>query len=732
MNKKEFWTLSDIQAHFPENPKTTPNNTADDSVNIWHRVTDQWQGVYGIYLAQYLSPTDSVVIDLVNVYEQDADGSRDEKPRDVAGITNATSTTTLIRKFSVKKGNLDFLKAAGVDYSDSEWIPIPHLNETGSWEPHRSLFWTAGNHGDFNLDETTLTSNTVDIDWTNHVLTVPWGVRRDDSIMFQFDYKPGLAWHFHYAPSSVDSAFYSLRTGDAITIYACGNDVDIIDFDIVVSPPTTGENRVVQKKMANSEGYYSLTPPGWVVTDKVPGMDTIQEIPFGIRSDTLLKYLEKAPEASWEFEWVGGKARPDLQTGDILKVTAQNGNVKRYYIKPNKLLKSHNANLASITWPDIPEFYKGLYGWVGDTIPNFATSKTEYILSVPLDVEGIPALVAKTQNINAKLEVERAKNLFGSAQDKTVMFTVTAQDDTTILAYKVQLEKEKDYSNIQPWLGEPFISQFVWMNDFYNTFLEIVNPGTEPLDLSNYMIVSGYAANPADAIRQAATDADFAERYRKYIPGYKWAPEAEWATNPGIAFPDANIDPMVQPGDVFALAQCYWDNPDGTSPDFIRDQIDLDLAENPWGETLAQWSSLQMWFGKVYFFKILNDSVKTGEKPATDPNDFELLDCFADNAGQWNVGGIPTGQTYGYTRKPEIHQGNPVIGGSFGTTEEDSEWVMINEQRLQGLGYPYPDWRSHTCEGIGSHFMKAYTGYLSTVASNAYKVSPGFSNAEQI
>lgn len=728
MNKKEFWTLADIQAHFPENPKQ-PDPT--DSVNIWHRLLDQWNGAYGVYLAQYLSPTDSVVIDLVNAYEWDADGSRDESPHDVAGITRATVTSTLIRKFSVKEGNLDFLSAAGLDYTDSEWIPIPHLR--GSWEMTRSLFWTAGNHGDYNLNEATLTSNTVDINWTDHVLTVPWGVRRDDSIMYQFDHKPGLAWHFDYAPSSVDSAFYSLRTGDAITIYACGNDVDIITFDIVVTPPTAGENRVVPKKMTNSNGFYYLDPPSWVVTDKIPVMDTIQEIPFGIRSDTLLKYLEKAPEANWVFEWADGKVRTDLVTGDILKVTAKNGTVKKYYIKTDRVQKSHNAYLASITWPDIPEFYKGLYGWVGDTIPTFSNSKTEYILPVPLDVEGIPALVGKTQNLNAKLEVGRAKNLFGSVDDKTVTFNVTAQDDTTTLTYTVQLEKEKDLSNVQPWVGKPFISQFVWKNDYNHTFLEIANPGTEPLDLSNYMIVSGYAANPAEAIAQnAATDTWGDARYRKYIPGYKWVTLDEWAVTPGIALPDVNIDPIVQAGDVFALGQVYWNAGTGSIPDFIKPQLDLDLANNPWGDVISQWGALEMWFGKIYLFEILNDSVKSGLKPATDPNDFQVLDCFADNAGQWTVGGIPAGQCYGYTRKPEVYQGNPVIGGSFGTTEEDSEWIMINESRLQALGYPWPNWRSHTCEGIGSHFMKAYTGYMSTVASNAYKVTPGFSNAEEI
>ena len=52
--------------------------------------------------------------------------------------------------------------------------------------------------------------------------------------------------------------------------------------------------------------------------------------------------------------------------------------------------------------------------------------------------------------------------------------------------------------------------------------------------------------------------------------------------------------------------------------------------ENPWGEAVSdngspvrKWSNSQ-W----YMFKILNDSVKLGLKPATDPNDFELIETL--------------------------------------------------------------------------------------------------------
>ena len=90
-----------------------------------------------------------------------------------------------------------------------------------------------------------------------------------------------------------------------------------------------------------------------------------------------------------------------------------------------------NASLSSITWPDIPEFYKGIYGWIGDTIPNFGPGAYNYVVQVPLDVEGVPALVAKTEQLNATVDVKRAVNLAGSTEQKTVTFTVTAEDGIT-------------------------------------------------------------------------------------------------------------------------------------------------------------------------------------------------------------------------------------------------------------------------------------------------------------
>ena len=97
------------------------------------------------------------------------------------------------------------------------------------------------------------------------------------------------------------------------------------------------------------------------------------------------------------------------------------------------------------------------------------------------------------------------------------------------------------------------------------------------------------------------------------------------------------------------------------------------------GTALKQWSGAN-W----YLFKIDNDSVKLGTKPATDPNDFTLIDVFGSGDGTDPVvGGVAIHQIIGYTRKPEIYKGNPEFKGSFGTDEATSEWTMVDEAVLQ-------------------------------------------------
>ena len=164
LNKKEFWTIADLMLHFPESP-IQPN--AMDSVTPYYHVLETWSGRDCIYLRQHISATDSVVVDQVNGVFANPNGTRAEPKlgMDVAGVTDATNQATLVRKFSVKKGNIDFETGRGQDAEESEWMPIPL--QLGHWEMMRALFWTVGNHGDYNLNPSTLTSTTVDINWTD-------------------------------------------------------------------------------------------------------------------------------------------------------------------------------------------------------------------------------------------------------------------------------------------------------------------------------------------------------------------------------------------------------------------------------------------------------------------------------------------------------------------------------------------------------------------------------------
>ncbi len=110
---------------------------------------------------------------------------------DVGGVAGAAQNSYLIRKHSVKTGNLDFSSAAGIGEDDGEWIAVKV--EGGVW---RDVMWTVGNHGAYVLDENTLQSDVADVDFASKTITVPWGTRKHDGIMHLMMRKPGIAWNY--------------------------------------------------------------------------------------------------------------------------------------------------------------------------------------------------------------------------------------------------------------------------------------------------------------------------------------------------------------------------------------------------------------------------------------------------------------------------------------------------------------------------------------------------------
>ncbi len=735
-SKKEMHELADFALHYAEPPGQPPA----DSITPGHEVLTVWNGRDCWYVRHHYSETDSAVIDQVGgVFDED-NGTNKDGAYDVAGVTEATNNSTLIRKASITSGNLNFRDGRGTDLADSEWIPVPNQGQN----PGRRIpFWTIGNHGSFVFDESTLESSTVDVDWNNSTITVPWGTQRNDSLVSQFMEKPGIAWQYHYAPAWEDSAYLAARPGDTLTVFVCGDTQQKKDFAITVAEPTADANIVVPKKGFDVEtgdygdwsaGLYSAfcrVTKGAEV-DTIKNSNNLKGIAFATRVDSLLKYLQKPDAASWEIDWVDGVERADLKHGDILKVTAENGDVKEYFIWMEEYLPSHEAHLASITWPDIPGFYKGIFGWMGDTIPNFVQTKYDYRVRVPADVDGIPALVANPVDLNQKVEMDRATNLFGTLEDRTVTFTSTAEDDTSVLTYTIVLEKDKLNKDVQPYHAEPFISEFIFWEQWSNGFVEICNPGNQPLNLSDYMFFNGYENNPATAI--SGWDS-WGDRYVKYIPGYKWtASEAEWTAERHMAVQDLNVNPIVQPGDVFVMGDIYATGQSGENW-FASEQCDIIFSRDPWGEGYGGASAARQWKGgNFYMFKILNDSIKQGLKPATDPNDFELIATFGSGDGSdYAPLGVPAQMVNSFERKPEFFQPKAGLPSeSFGSTADSSEWTMTDRLYFQQRNAGWPNEILFIADGIGAHFFNEVTIYKSTVTSIFYKVSPGYSHEEQI
>ncbi|MHB9140813.1 MAG: hypothetical protein ACYC25_02940, partial [Paludibacter sp.] len=451
ITKPELFKLADQLLYVKE-----ANSTAADTVTPYYSTMDAWNGRECWYLRHHFEVDgvkDSVVVDQVGGVFDSADGRNYDQRYDVAGVTGATGTSVLIRKASVKTGNVDFNSGRGLDLADSEWIPVPYLS-IYQW---RAVFWTVGNQAvGAKLDENTLVSKTgkVKVDLTAGTITEPWGIKRNDSIMYQFERRPGLAWEYNWSPNSADSAYVSSRTGDQLVLYVCGDEATVKTFNIVVQDPTPSDNIVIGKNAynytlnhynANSYGYGNAAYGGaWRISDGVPGMDTISYLGFATRVDTLFKYLEKPANASWKVVFNDGVARPDLKTGDKLQVTSENGTVKEYYLKLMKFVASSDAYLTSITWPDMPAFFKvnvaKSYGWAGDTIPSFIYSKNNYVVKIPMEYDGIPALVFTKRNLNSKVVVDRAKSLTGTPEERTVTFTVTAENDSTTNVYTVRFE----------------------------------------------------------------------------------------------------------------------------------------------------------------------------------------------------------------------------------------------------------------------------------------------------
>jgi hypothetical protein len=291
---------------------------------------------------------------------------------------------------------------------------------------------------------------------------------------------------------------------------------------------------------------------------------------------------------------------------------------------------------------------------------------------------------------------------------------------------------------MQPFKGEPFFSEYIFWESWSNAFLEIANPGTEPLDLSHYMIAMGWGG-PQDVFWYDTGVTNWFSAYSRYVPGKKWVSEAQWQVTPAVLEPDLATNAIVYPGDVFVIADirttAFNDKTHGNGDNEYRKEIDIDFKKNPWGRGVHDNTAIRCWNNaSLYMWKILNDSVINGLKAATDPLDFELIESFGSGSAvaTVKVGGVDEQMIQTNIRKPEIYKPNAAVGGSNGTTLANSEWTFKTQATLQKLNYGWPDQILRIAADIGFHNMNEVTVSKSTVTSKIYKVSPGYSMNETI
>lgn len=679
------------------------------------------------------------------------------RKNDVAGVANATDEKILVRKYHIKQGNLDWDDSRGIDAEDSEWMVIPVYNDAfhpllGAIPSGRWVYPTVGTHGDYSI---VLGSSTIDIDNTDSTLSVPWGIYKGDSIMREFTFGDGMAWQYIENPTSFDDSAHTIvQTGDILNIFACGVDLEKISYQITVRDPDKDMALVFPKRSIRYEAIeqddFNGVMWGWGVGQEpyyvTEGheVDTVGSVPFATRRDTLYKYLEKAPNAKWEILWDGvenGTERVDLKNGDILRVTSEDGTrVKEYFIDVQEYEPSSNAYLGAITWPEKPEI---LYDWPGDTIPGFNPTRLSYVVNLPYGTSLVPALSASPQDMNATIDIQRATSLTGGAEERTATFIVTADDDTTIFEYTVLFMIDKPIDLTQVYTGEPFISEMVVRQYFQGNFLEIMNPQGKPLNLEEYLIITSGGRYPdgtknpaeavADIVPQDPTGADWLLRYQKaYVPGYKFAGDSTtWKLAPLKLYPDPAVDPWVEPGDVFVIAMAHHKDPKVSPHISEADVIPSPTNWNPWGEAVNNRSLLWLTFTPdlaVYLFKIENDSIFEGTKQLGDIEDLDLVEIWGnpDEVEIFIAGRVldNSGATQ-LMRKPHVFEPGKELGAGFGTTEENSDWVM-NHSIDEGWNM------NRVSENIGVHAMDPPTVHISTVASLVYLVDDGFTGALDI
>lgn len=696
---------------------------------------------------------DSTFVDQFNFFKDDNGTTlKGYTIKSIAGVQDPYKAHVMVRKAFVDKGTMKWEQSRGTDASTSEWMVIP---ETSS---KQFAFTTVGHHGIATLEVKAKDASVIQVDEANKTLSVPADIYRRDSLSYYFDLNPGMAWSYTLSNSYEDSAKFTVCTGDTITFYAVGDELESVDYHINVRPMEASVAKLYptrkQLELWNETGdtlldLYWSNNFVYGVTNGLP-QDSITGVAYDTRIDSLEKYLLKPEGATLEFIYADGEERVDVMQGDIIRVTSEDkSTTKDYALAVNDYTASADATLSVVTWPDInPMMYPR---WtMGDTLVEFSSSKSLYVIDLLPFEKAVPAFQFKTRNPRASISVQNAQNLIGTPEQRTTTVTVLAEDDSTSLTYTFQFRRVG--GAVQPYTAEPFFSEFIWQASTRGWAIEVFNPGTTPVDMSQYAILKDETGQLTwqqivSTIPAWTLGSGFPKVYENYyVPGYRWVAdgsEDEWNAIPtednpyvgkGFLRPDGETNTICLGKDVWVCGTGNNVNKNhnkinaeadftfyGHTPSYAwSDSTKLYLQANP------AWNDAHSY---NYLVKIKNDSILDGTKLTSDPADYELIDMFVtigdSIAGKWHKDKSNNRYKEWFCRKkPSAYLPTTEPVGGWDETAESSDWIAYSSRHADfkedlPAGYAITD-------HLGIHSTDPISFYFSTITSVAYKVDLGY------
>jgi hypothetical protein len=718
-------------------------------------------GLYSRYRNSVTQNVDSVVIDVFNAKAND---QASQQP--IAGVPVQPINRHWVRKTVFKKGNIGWDNSRGNDLVDSEWMPLTPFANKYNEMPYTTL----GNFdkGDLNSIQP---KDGITIDLSGSTITFPYGSASRDSVFRKFNYGPGIGWDLIYG--MVDSSEYYIQTGDTLLFHVLGDSIETYRFVANVLPRPNTFNKV-SPVLVNEDNVYFAR---WDVSNNNVN-DSISNLPYGVRKDTLLNYIVIEEGCSYEFIHADGVEKPDLYYGDILKITPATGPGKEYKIVPNAYKPSRISHLERVIAPGLDVFENPVTFEYGDTLHGFVFTNTVYNVHLPYDVEEVPSLLFIPVNPRANLQVTRAKNLNGTQEERTTTVLVTAEDGVNQTTYNFVFERERE----QPELDYSLFFSDIGTNwgSLVNGYtMQIFNPFLNTVDFSEYFIFQ--SQNSVWTIDNIMSSANALKDPDQWVfrPGYRVVLGEDGKHYFSVDYNQTRTN--IAPQRVFNISihRGFPYEGEGASADLysavdyrVFKSNSLPFTDKITGEVFPDWYGTKLslfhnfnWFhsardGKsTWLYKITNDSVLEGTKPMADlVNDYELVDVingFTYQGVPWllydRIGGKDTvfdQKKYDWIaasclyRKPEIYKGNPFDRGSFGfadlvsgETIVPSEWLDYGGENWDGKATTTnpsqnrPDATSR--KRLGFHEMKV-TSHIPYLLSSKYIISEGITGTQTI